>query len=261
MLVIAENLNTRNRAWMEALRGRDASRLKALAQELQAAGAELINVQCSLDGSGDEELLPWAAGVIQEAVELPLCLDSRNTRALKAALQVLKEPPLVNYLSYTEPEDREALLELVARHRASLVLRASKGTIPWSFEAKLQILEELLQEAHAADIPNDRLFLDPSVVHILRGQGQEHLANARDCILALKEMVEPPVGTLVWVCNVSTGLHGPLRKKLEASFLLYLAGAGLDAAMVDVLAPELKEALYLIKSFRDEVVFSPADLA
>jgi cobalamin-dependent methionine synthase I len=51
-----------------------------------------------------------------------------------------------------------------------------------------------------------------------------------------------------------------VRKPLEATFLTYLAGAGLDAAMVDVLDGNIRKAIYLIKSFRDEVVFSQADI-
>lgn len=264
MIVVADNLNTRNISYMSALEAMDSKALAGMARSLSAAHADVINVQCSLDGAGDEQRLPWAAEVIEEASgKTMLCLDSRNLGALKKALSVVKEPPLINYISETEPpeNERETCLGLAGRSMARLVLRASRGSVPISFEGKLQILEDLLEAANRADIPNGRIFLDPSLVHLGRGAGQDNIMNSRECILAVKEMVDPPVSTIAWISNISAGISPrAARKMTEADALLYLAGAGLDAAMVDVLDAEIQKALYFIKSFRGEAVFSPADI-
>ncbi len=261
MIVVADNLNTRNKPYMAALEAWDSKGLAVMAKALAGAHADVINIQCSLDGSGDEQRLPWAVEVIQEAAASTLCLDSRNIEGLKKTLSLVKKPPMINYISETEPPEREECLALAGRAKAYLVLRASRSSIPISFEGKLQILEDLLEAANKADIPNERLFLDPSLVHIGRGSGQDNILNAHECILAVKEMVEPPANTIAWISNVSTGIPSrPVRKRTEANILTYLAGAGLDAAMVDVLDPEIQKALYFIKSFRDEIVFSPADI-
>lgn len=143
---------------------------------------------------------------------------------------------------------------------SSLVIRASKVTIPTSIEAKLQIIEKLLDMANKFDIPNEKIFADPSIVHIGRGMGQKHLANSYECIRILKDLLEPPLKTIAWISNISTGMPRKLRKALEASFLLCLAGAGLDAGMEDILDENVKKAIYLIKSFRDEIVFSQTDM-
>lgn len=260
MIVIAENLNTRNRPYMEAVRKRDKRAIQKMAEELSGAGAEIINIQCSLDGAGDEDNLPLIVEAVLEATDKSVSLDTRNVDAIKKALTLCKVPPLINFISGAEPEMVEDLLELVARTKASLVIRAARGTIPTTLEAKLQIIEELLEEANGADIPNERLFADPSIVHIGRGLGQSHIANSCECIRVLKEMVEPPINTIAWISNVSTGLPRALRSTVNATLLSYLAGAGLDAAMVDVLDPEIRKTIYLIRSFRDEIVFSPADI-
>lgn len=261
MIVIAENLNTRNKTYMEAVRKRDLTTISQLSKELSNAGAEVINVQCSLDGNGDAETLPVVAEIVDRATGLPLSLDSRNIEALEKAIPLCNKSPMINFVSATEPVERKELLSLVADKKASLVIRASKGIVPTSIEAKLQIIEELLEEANAADIPNGRLFADPSIVHIGRGTGQTHLVNSHKCILALKEMVEPPINTIAWICNVSTGMPRLLQSRVNSTFLSYLSGAGLDAVMVDVLDPEMKKTIYLIKSFRDEIIFSPADIS
>ena len=153
------------------------------------------------------------------------------------------------------------VLSLAAHSGASIVIRASSGAIPSSLEAKMQIIETLLEMANEADIPNERIFVDPSLVHIGRGMGQKHLVNSHECVTILRELVEPRLNTIAWISNISTGLPKAIRKPLEASLLTYMAGAGLDAAMVDILDPDIRKAIYLIKAFRDEIVFSRPDIS
>ena len=260
MIAIADNLNTRNTAYLNAVTRKDEKAVTEILKKIADAGADIINVQCSLDGTGDEDYLPWMAGILGSATDCGISLDSRNTSALKKTIPLCKKPPLINFISKSEPDDKGTLLSLISDSGASLIIRASSGSIPSSMEAKLQIIEELLESANEADISNERIFADPSIVHIGRGMGQKHLVNSRECVAVLKELVEPPVKTIAWISNVSTGLHRNIRKPLEAAFMTYMAGAGLDAAMVDILDENIRKAIYLIKSFRDEVVFSQADV-
>jgi 5-methyltetrahydrofolate corrinoid/iron sulfur protein methyltransferase len=260
MLVMADNLSVRNKAYMEAVKKKDKKGIGAMAKELAAKGAELINVQVSLDGIGDEDALPMATEAVQQATDLPLCLDSRNVKALRNAVPLCSEPPIINYLSADE-KNPEEFFALVRETKSNLIIRALKGTVPTTLEAKLMIIEDLIEKANAADIPNERIFADPSVVHISKGMGQEHLLNAHECIVVLNELVDPPINTAVWISNVTTGLPKSLKPTVASAYLCYLAGAGLHAAIVNVMDPEIMKAVYLIKSFRDEIIFSPADLA
>jgi 5-methyltetrahydrofolate--homocysteine methyltransferase len=259
MLVIADNLSVRNAKYMEAVKKKDKKALEAMAKELASLGAELINVQVSLDGVGDEEALPMAAEAVQRGASLPLCLDSRNVKALKKAIPLCTEPPIINYLSADEKNPDE-ILALARDTKSNLIIRALKGTVPMTLEAKLMIIEDLVEKANAADVPNERLFADPSVVHISKGMGQEHLLNAHESIVVLNEMVDPPLNTVVWISNVTAGLPKKLKSIVASSYLNYLAGAGLNAAMVNVKDPEIMKAVYLIKTFRDEITFAAADL-
>jgi len=245
---------------MEAVKSQNKGAIESLAKSIAEKGADVINVQCSLDGTNDEKNLPMVAEIVAAATGLPLCLDSRNIDALKKTLPLCKKPPIINYLSSDE-KNSEEVLSLVNSFNASLIIRALKGTVPTTLEAKLLILEDLIEKANAADIPNERLFADPSVVHIGRGMGQEHILNTHECIRALNEMVDPPINTVVWISNVSTGLPKKIRSHVNAGLLCYLAGAGLDAAVVDVEDLEVMKTVYLIRAFRDEIVFSPADIS
>ncbi len=259
MLVIADNLNVRNGAYMDAIKKKDKKTIEAMAKELAMQGADMIDVQVSGDSIGDEETLPLAVEAVQKGGGLPLCLDSRNVKALRKAVPLCSEPPVINYLSADE-KDPDGVLSLVRETKSNLVIRALKGTVPTTLEAKLMIIEELIEKANAADIPNERLFADPSVVHIGKAMGQEHLLNAHEAIVVLNAMVDPPVNTAVWISNVTSGLPKSLRSTVASSYLSYLAGAGLHAAMVNVKDPEIMKAVYLIKTFRDELTFAAADI-
>jgi cobalamin-dependent methionine synthase I len=259
MLVIAENLNIRNKDFLGAVRKKDGKAIQTMAKELAAKGAEVINVQLSTDGTGDEELLPFATEAVQQGAGIPLCLDSRNVRALRKSVPLCEEPPIINYLSADEKGPDE-ILSLVRESKSHLILRALRGTVPSTLEAKLMILEELIEKANEADVPNERLFADPSVVHIGKGQGQEHLLNAHESIVILNEMIDPPLNTIVWLSNIASGLPKHLKSPVAASYLSYLAGAGLSAAMLNVKDPEIMKTVYLIKTFRDEITFAAADL-
>lgn len=260
MLVIADNLSVRNAAYMEAVRKKDVKAIAAMARELAAHGADMIDVQVSRDGTGDEELLPMATEAVQNGADLPLCLDSRNVRALRKAVPLCKEPPIINYVS-AEEKNADEFFTLARETKSNLVVRAVKGTVPMTLEAKLMIIEDLIEKANAADIPNERLFADPSVVHIGKGMGQEHLLNAHESIMVLNQMVDPPVNTVVWISNITTGLPAKIKSGVASTYLSYLAGAGLHAAMVNVKDPEIMRAVYLIKTFRDEITFAAADVA
>ncbi len=260
MLVIAENLNVRNRVFMDALKKGDKKLIGSLAKELEDKGPDIINIQCTTDGAGDEKLLPLAAEAVQAATGLPLCLDSRNVEALEKTLSICNDLPVINYLALDDPH-ADRMLELVNKFKAELIIRAIKGAVPITLEAKLLMLEGLIEKANAADIPNERLYADPSVVHIGRGMGQDHLLNTHACIGALNEMVDPPINTIAWISNVSTGLPSNLRPRMNASFLCYLAGAGLQCALLDVTDPEVMKMVYLVRSFRDEIIFSPSDIS
>jgi len=73
-------------------------------------------------------------------------------------------------------------------------------------------------------------------------------------------MVDPPLNTAVWISNVTMGLPKNVKSFVASTYLAYLAGAGLSAAMVNVKDPEVMKAVYLIKAFRDEITFAPGDL-
>lgn len=260
MLVIAENLNTRNRAFMKAVDNILPEAIRRLAGELVDAGANVLNIQCSTDGISDKETLPEVVQAISQKYDITLSLDSRNIEALRRTIPLCRKPPIINYLSLNE-KSRAEMLDLCRSYNCRLILRAmDRELTPSTLDGRLQILEELIETADSAGIPNDRLLVDPSVVHMGQGTGQDLVHIYRESISALKEMVDPPVVTVAWISNISTGLPNDIKPETDATFLSYLIGSGLDAAVVDVLEAKMARTLYMLRAFGNEIVFSAAEL-
>ena len=225
MLVIAENLNVRNAAYMEALKKKDR---KAHRGHGEGPGFERGRYDqhpvLARRQRGRGRAAPGdrgrAAGGRRAA--LP---GFEEREGAQEGHPFCTEPPLINYLSADE-KNADEILGLVKEAKSSLILRALKGTVPATLEAKLMILEDLIEKANAADIPNERIFADPSLVHIARGMGQESLLNAHEAIIVLNEMVDPPLNTVVWISNATTGLPKKLKSRVASALLCYLAGRG-----------------------------------
>ena len=259
MLIIAENLNVRNERFMNALKDFSSETIQELAGELIDAGADALNIQVSTDGSGDGTALPKVVQAIQEAYTIQLVLDSRNTEALAKTIPLCKIPPVINYLA-AGAENVDAIISLCHHHGCKLILRALRDEIiPTSLDDRLQAIEMLIEKANAAGITNEYLLADPSVVHMGQGMGQEYVRIYREFVSALAELTDPPVGTIAWISNISTGLSRDVRSTINATFLAYLTGAGMKAALVDVLDTKMADTLYLLRVFNNELVFSASE--
>lgn len=260
MLIIAENLNVRNGRYMNALRKFSPEVIHQLAGELIDAGANALNIQTSTDGAGDEVMLPKVVEAISQVYGTQLVLDSRNEEALGRAISLCRMPPIINHIS-VGAKNTDEIIGLCRKNRCRLILRAMKdGIIPASLDDRLQAIETLIEKANEAGISNEDLLADPSIVHLGQGMGQEHVHIYRDFVDALQELTDPPIDTISWISNVSTGSPRELWPRINAILLAYLGGAGLKAAMVDLLDPEMRDTIYLLRVFSNEVVFSGSEI-
>ena len=83
MLIIGELINCTRKKAGEAAAKRDAEFFRGLARKQVDAGARVLDVNGDLPGD-EGELLAWLVDVVQGVVDVPLCLDSANPKALQA---------------------------------------------------------------------------------------------------------------------------------------------------------------------------------
>lgn len=227
VLIIGERINSTRRRIGEAVTRRNASVIQEEARKQVAAGANMLDVNGGVAGQ-EVENLSWLVTTVQEAVEVPLCLDSADPEALRQALPLCRQQAMINSIS-EDPERFDAVLPLVKRHHAQVIaLCLSAGAPPRTTEDRVSTAERLVGRLTAAEVPADNIFVDPCVFPISTG-GQSGQA-VLDAIGQIRDRC-PGVHTSCGVSNVSYGL--PARKLLNEVFLLMLLGRGMDAAILD----------------------------
>lgn len=268
MLLIANNLTTRNSEVYQAFKKSRAARwnaeqlgadmLRNLAANCVAASADMleINVQQHYD---QPEAMEFAVRVVQQVTDLPLCLSTNNAGALKAGLKVCKLLPFANYISIDEARLRE-MLPLIASYGAGAVLLVSDPVTPTDATEMLKKAAILTGAANESGIPNDKILVDPGIIHVTKDVGQRHLAEVMEFLRALPDATEPAVRSTCWLENASVGAPDQLRRVIETALLPMLAGLGLSSVFMDVLNRENMRTVRLMKVFNNEVVYSDSEI-
>src|SRR4030066_886687 len=102
-MLIGERINpTGKKRLAEALKigNLEIVRREALAQV--EAGADILEINVGTFGVDEFTLLPQAVRAVIDTVDIPLCLDSAEPKALEAALKVYKGKALVNSVTGEE---------------------------------------------------------------------------------------------------------------------------------------------------------------
>lgn len=225
MLMIGELINCTRKKAGEAAQKRDEEFFRDLARKQANAGAHMLDVNGDLQGQ-EAELLTWLVELVQGAVDIPLCLDSADPKALINALPLCKQRPMINSLS-DEPAHWDMLPALKEHRPKVIALCTSESVPPTGVEDRVAIASRLIDRLTAEGFVLDDIYVDPCVLPVAAGPHGKNLLAAVTRIVA----AYPGVHISAGVSNVSFGL--PLRKLLNESFLLLLMAHGLDAAIVD----------------------------
>lgn len=238
MIIVGELINTSRKSVAEAVKKRDVSLIQKMAKDQEAAGADYLDVNCGTFLEEEVELLPWLVEIVQEAVQLPLCLDSPDPNALAAALKVHRGVPLLNSIS-GEQERFNQVLPLVKESGASVIaLCMDDDGIGEDSQARFTSGKKLGRKLLDGGIPQERIFFDP----LLRPVATESCAGqvALETIEGLRQAF-PKAHITCGLSNISFGL--PNRRLLNRTFLSLAASRGLDSAILDPTDPLLRSAL------------------
>lgn len=228
MIVFGERINSSRKPIALAIEQGNAAFIRQEAALQAQAGAEYIDVNAGVFADREAECLKWLAGTVQEAVDVPLCLDSTSPEALEAALSVSRRRPVLNSINCQERQF-QALLPLVKSYGCAVVaLCVDDSGIPDTVEDRLGVACRVIDGLAAAGVAPDSIFVDPVLQPIAVSPGSG--AAVLGAIARIKS-ARPGVRAVCGVSNVSFGM--PSRQALNRAFLLLALEAGLDAAIVD----------------------------
>ena len=237
--IIGERINPAGKEWLkEALRSGDLDRLAQLAKEQVEAGADIIDVNVTIPGVDEVDLLLRAVEVVQKAVEVPLSIDSSKPEAILAALPLCDGKVIVNSVN-GDADVLEALLPEVKRYGAAVIgiLMSKEKGIPKDADTRLEVAQIILEAVEAAGIPKSDLIIDCLTLTV--GAEPDMGLVALETIRGVSTQLD--LNVVMGISNVSFGL--PNRVSINAAFIAMAAAAGMTCAIVNPHSKAVREAI------------------
>jgi 5-methyltetrahydrofolate--homocysteine methyltransferase len=236
--IIGERINpTRRKKLAASMAEGDFSIVQEDARKQVEAGAHILDVNAGIPGADEPALLVGAVQAVMEVVDVPLCLDSANPAALKAALEVYPGKALINSTT-AEDEMMEIILPLAKEHNAAVigVITDDQG-IPTNAQDRLATARVLLERAAEYGLPSEDIVIDCLALTV----GADHKAGkvTLDSIQLIQQELD--VNINLGASNVSFGL--PDRKVINVAYLALAISRGLTTAITDPTVPEIAISL------------------
>jgi 5-methyltetrahydrofolate--homocysteine methyltransferase len=228
-VLIGERINpTGKKKLTAALQTGDMEPVKREALEQALAGADVLDVNVGAIGIDQVAMLPQAIQHVMKTVDIPLCIDTDNMKALEAALKVYKGKALVNSVT-GEEKSLANVLPLIKEYGAAVIglVQDDKGT-PADSVRRVAIAHKIVDRAEALGIHREDVVIDCLAFAI--GADNESGLTILDTIRRIKD--ELGVNTTMGASNVSFGM--PDRELLNNAFIATVIAAGATCLIVDV---------------------------
>ena len=228
-VLIGERINPAGKTEMsQALKAGNLEIIRKEALAQVQAGADIIDVNVSTFGVDEVTLLPQAVQVVIDTVDVPLCLDSTNPKALEAVLKVYKGKPLINSVT-GEEQSLAKILPLVREYGTAVIGLTQDGDgIPSDSERRVAIAHKIVERAEAAGIPRQDVIIDCLCLAV----GADTRAGLVTIESIRRVKAELEVNLTLGASNISFGL--PDRSLLNSTFLAITIAAGVTCPIVDV---------------------------
>ncbi len=189
-----------------------------------------VNVdEVSNDGERCNEAMRRVVPIVQEVADRPLSIDSSAPETLRVGLECYDADkggrPMLNSVSLERPE----AVDLAAEHRCHvIVLPVAETGMPTGVDDRMANINALVDKLTSAGIALSDLYVDPLVLAAATDPGApqvvlETMRKVRDSY--------PEIHVAGGHTNISHGL--PLRRLLNAVWLILAMDAGADAGILD----------------------------
>ncbi|MFC1704472.1 dihydropteroate synthase [Candidatus Omnitrophota bacterium] len=239
MFIVGELINGMYKNIGSAIAKKDKSVIQDVAKAQAKAGASALDVNCGPLSKDPVSDMGWLVETIQEAVSIPLSIDSTKPKVIEEGLKLAKEKAIINSTS-ADQEKLDIYIPLAKQYKASLIgLTMNKSGVPQDKDRRLELAAFIAAACQDAKFPLEDLYLDPVVlpVNVAQAQGGHVLEAMKE----FEMLANPAPKTIVGLSNVSQGAKQ--RSLINRTFLVMAIGAGLKAAILDPLDKDLMSAL------------------
>ena len=215
------------------------------ALEQVKAGANILDINAGVvynsnpnPNETEPVLMKKLIELVQDTVEVPLCIDSSVSGALEEGLKAAKGRPLLN--SVTGEEERlDSILPLVKKYNVPVVAISNDDTgISEDPEVRFRVAKKIVERASDFGIPPADIVVDPLVMPI----GAMATAGQQVFELVKKLKKELKVNTTCGASNISFGL--PNRHSINSTFLPMAIASGMTSAIMNPTNPNELHSIY-----------------
>ena len=242
MIIVGEKINTSRKSIEEAVEKRDEAFIANVARDQANAGAHYIDVNAGTFVNQEIDCLCWLVETVQNAVDLPLCLDSPDPKALSEAIKRHKGEPMINSISLEEDRFRSLLPIVTAQPCHVVALCMGQTSMPTTVEERVQVGAQLIKKLTNAGIPLEKIYIDP-LVQPVSVDTRMGIATLRAIYKIMNDF--SGVNTICGLSNVSFGL--PERHLINRNFLSLCVAYGLSAVILDPTDKKLMATLLTVE--------------
>ena len=237
-VIIAERINPTGRKDLaQELKQGKFDIVRGDATKQTEAGAHIIDINVGAVGVDEVEVLPRAVKMVMEGTNQPVCLDSVNPKAIKAALEVYPFKAIINSVSGKE-ESLEEILPMVKDSGSAVIcLTMDDNGIPDDVEKRFEIAKKIMKRAESAGIKREDLVFDCLVMTNAAD------SNAGRITLETQRRIADEFGVSITggYSNISFGM--PNRDLLNIHFMTMGIASGLCAVITDPLISGIHGAM------------------
>ena len=226
-IIVGERINpTGKKKLQEQLREGSMDMVVDFAEEQEACGAEILDINMGMSGIDEKAMMLKAIEAVGSVTNLPLSLDSSHVDVLETALRRYPGRALINSISY-EKVKFESLLPIAKKYGAMFVLLPlSDEGLPKNLEEKIAIIEKIQDRAYELGMRKEDIVVDGLVTTVgaNKNAALETLETIRYC-------KDNGLATICGLSNISFGL--PERSFVNTTFLTMAIQAGLSMAIAN----------------------------
>jgi 5-methyltetrahydrofolate--homocysteine methyltransferase len=245
--VIGERINpTGKKLFKEALKNNNIEYIVKQALEQIEAGADILDVNVGLPEIDEEKMMVQVIKELQTVVDVPLQIDSNNSKVLEGALRVYNGKAIVNSVNGKDLV-LDRLLPIVKKYGAAIIgLTLDEDGIPSSAEDRFRIAEKIVDRCLSLGIPREDIIID--CLTLTASAQQKDVIETLKAIELVKARLN--VKTVLGVSNVSFGL--PNRNLLNRTFLSMALYSGLDFPIVNPNDVDIMDTISAFKVLSNE---------
>lgn len=232
--VIGERINTTLKKVQAATAERDADYIRNDVRQQTEAGATYIDVNAGARIGHEEADMRWLLEIVQEATDLPLCLDSPDPNILEMAYGLVNKKPMINSISLEKDRFEPMIKYLQGKECRIIALCMDDSGMPKTVDDIVTRACSLVAELEKIGFTRDDIFIDPLIQPM-----SVDINNGQVAMAAVRGITTKLAGVHVTggLSNISYGL--PQRRIINRCFLTMMMAHGFDSAIMDPLDKDI----------------------